>query len=158
MHRTESKDFIADKEALKNWQIFFKIPKYDLKNSLEIYHELRAHLREYFEKENIHELNLFLKNFEFKKQIVKKKNYATIANDLLSHSRDSIIESVINDFETLVTNNDKTRIKRCANPNCSHLFLDTSKNNSRAWCNMKTCGNIMKARAFLKRKKKNPDT
>lgn len=45
------------------------------------------------------------------------------------------------------------RLKRCANQDCSHLFYDVSKNNARVWCSMKTCGNLMKARAFYSRKK-----
>lgn len=48
---------------------------------------------------------------------------------------------------------DLNRLKKCANPNCSHLFYDSSKNNTRSWCSMKSCGNLMKARAFYERKK-----
>jgi predicted RNA-binding Zn ribbon-like protein len=45
------------------------------------------------------------------------------------------------------------RLRKCKNPNCSLLFYDVSKNNTRSWCDMKSCGNIMKARAFYQRKK-----
>lgn len=45
----------------------------------------------------------------------------------------------------------KERLKKCLNPNCSHLFYDSSKNNARNWCSMQSCGNIMKARSFYKR-------
>lgn len=48
---------------------------------------------------------------------------------------------------------DLTRLKKCNNPNCSHFFYDKSKNNLRVWCSMKTCGNIMKARAFHQRRR-----
>jgi predicted RNA-binding Zn ribbon-like protein len=37
-------------------------------------------------------------------------------------------------------------IKDCGDPTCRWLFLDTSKNHTRRWCDMKTCGNRMKAR------------
>jgi predicted RNA-binding Zn ribbon-like protein len=40
------------------------------------------------------------------------------------------------------------QIKECGDPTCRWLFLDTSKNHTRRWCNMKTCGNRMKARRF----------
>lgn len=56
-------------------------------------------------------------------------------------------------FETakLLTSLDLRRLKKCKNHRCSHLFLDNSKNNSRSWCSMRSCGNIMKARAFKER-------
>jgi len=40
------------------------------------------------------------------------------------------------------------RIRRCAHPNCVLYFYDTSKNGTRRWCSMKTCGNRAKARRF----------
>jgi len=39
-------------------------------------------------------------------------------------------------------------IRACANSECRWLFLDTSKNHTRRWCDMKICGNRMKARRF----------
>lgn len=39
-------------------------------------------------------------------------------------------------------------IRECGDPGCRWLFLDTSKNHSRRWCDMKICGNRMKARRF----------
>ena len=38
-----------------------------------------------------------------------------------------------------------TRVRRCANPQCTHVFLDTTKNGRRRWCDMRTCGNRAKA-------------
>jgi predicted RNA-binding Zn ribbon-like protein len=32
------------------------------------------------------------------------------------------------------------------------LFLDTTKNHTRRWCNMKICGNRAKARRFQERR------
>lgn len=43
------------------------------------------------------------------------------------------------------------RIRACDADTCRWLFLDTSKNGSRRWCNMKVCGNRMKARRFQQR-------
>jgi len=40
------------------------------------------------------------------------------------------------------------RIRRCAHPNCILYFYDTSKNGTRRWCSMKTCGNRAKAQRF----------
>jgi predicted RNA-binding Zn ribbon-like protein len=37
-------------------------------------------------------------------------------------------------------------VRQCANQKCLWLFLDKSKNGSRRWCDMKSCGNRAKAR------------
>jgi predicted RNA-binding Zn ribbon-like protein len=46
----------------------------------------------------------------------------------------------------LLVSGDAEGIKDCGDPTCRWLFLDTSKNHTRRWCDMKTCGNRMKAR------------
>jgi predicted RNA-binding Zn ribbon-like protein len=38
------------------------------------------------------------------------------------------------------------RVRECGDPTCRWLFFDISKNHTRRWCDMKTCGNRMKAR------------
>jgi predicted RNA-binding Zn ribbon-like protein len=43
------------------------------------------------------------------------------------------------------------RLKQC--PQCAFLFLDRSKNNSRRWCDMATCGNRTKLRNFRQRRR-----
>jgi predicted RNA-binding Zn ribbon-like protein len=43
------------------------------------------------------------------------------------------------------------RVRACGAESCRWLFLDTSKNHTRRWCNMKVCGNRMKARRFQAR-------
>lgn len=43
------------------------------------------------------------------------------------------------------------RVRRCGNPACVLYFLDTSKNGSRRWCSMATCGNREKARRSYRR-------
>jgi predicted RNA-binding Zn ribbon-like protein len=43
---------------------------------------------------------------------------------------------------------DMHRLRACEKPDCRWLFLDTSKNHTRRWCDMKICGNRMKARRF----------
>lgn len=45
------------------------------------------------------------------------------------------------------------RVRRCANPECGWLFLDTSKSGNRRWCSMSACGNRAKAhRHYLRQK------
>jgi predicted RNA-binding Zn ribbon-like protein len=40
------------------------------------------------------------------------------------------------------------QVRCCASETCRWLFLDTSKNQTRRWCDMRVCGNRMKARRF----------
>jgi predicted RNA-binding Zn ribbon-like protein len=44
-------------------------------------------------------------------------------------------------------------VGRCASESCSWLFLDTTKNHRRRWCEMRTCGNRDKARRYYQRSK-----
>lgn len=48
----------------------------------------------------------------------------------------------------LMTSDKLQRLRECGNAECRWLFLDTSKNHTRRWCEMKICGNRMKARRF----------
>jgi predicted RNA-binding Zn ribbon-like protein len=44
-------------------------------------------------------------------------------------------------------------VRACSSSSCRWLFLDSSKNHHRRWCNMKVCGNREKARKFYAKKK-----
>jgi predicted RNA-binding Zn ribbon-like protein len=46
----------------------------------------------------------------------------------------------------LLTSPDLSRLKACATPDCDWLFIDTSKNGRRRWCQMNVCGAREKAR------------
>jgi predicted RNA-binding Zn ribbon-like protein len=48
----------------------------------------------------------------------------------------------------LMTSDQMHKLRECGNSECRWLFLDTSKNHTRRWCDMKICGNRMKARRF----------
>jgi predicted RNA-binding Zn ribbon-like protein len=43
------------------------------------------------------------------------------------------------------------RLRMCHGPNCSWLFIDTSKAGRRRWCDMAVCGNAAKSRRFYAR-------
>jgi len=48
----------------------------------------------------------------------------------------------------LMTSDAMQQLRACDNLECRWLFLDTSKNHTRRWCEMRICGNRMKARRF----------
>ena len=45
----------------------------------------------------------------------------------------------------------RAAIRECRAPDCEWLFLDHSRNRSRRWCDMKSCGNRQKARRHYQR-------
>jgi len=51
----------------------------------------------------------------------------------------------------LMLSGQATHLRSCSSDTCRWLFLDTSKNHTRRWCNMKVCGNRMKAKRFQAR-------
>ncbi|MCM8750441.1 ABATE domain-containing protein [Thermomicrobiaceae bacterium CFH 74404] len=53
----------------------------------------------------------------------------------------------------LLVSGELDRVRACANPPCGWLFIDRSRNRSRRWCDMRSCGNRMKARRHYQRKK-----
>ena len=58
---------------------------------------------------------------------------------------------VIRSAAHLMTSSKVSRIRECGAPDCSWLFLDTSKGGRRRWCDMGTCGNRAKARRYYER-------
>ncbi len=56
-----------------------------------------------------------------------------------------VIPVVESAADALVTG-ELARVRRCAaDPSCPRVFLDTSRNGRRRWCDMRTCGNRAKA-------------
>lgn len=45
-------------------------------------------------------------------------------------------------------------VKQCGDRECGWLFLDTTKNHKRRWCEMSACGCRAKARTYYRRKKR----
>ena len=43
-------------------------------------------------------------------------------------------------------------VRECGASDCAWLFLDTSKNHHRRWCDMTRCGNRAKVRRFYARR------
>lgn len=67
---------------------------------------------------------------------------------------DQMIWPVIRDAADLLTGDSLDRVGQCADiSGCGWLFLDTSRNRSRRWCSMETCGNRAKAMRHYRRTK-----
>src|SRR5262245_31944333 len=64
-------------------------------------------------------------------------------DDLLSP-----LAPVVKSAVDLLTSPDLDRVRTCAADTCEWLFIDTTKNRTRRWCDMKVCGNRAKVRRF----------
>lgn len=53
----------------------------------------------------------------------------------------------------LLTSSDLTFVRECAGYDCGWIFMDTTKNRSRRWCDMRTCGNRAKSRRHHERRR-----
>lgn len=58
---------------------------------------------------------------------------------------------IVAEVATAMSEGTWTRMKACRAEDCRWVFLDTAKNQSRAWCSMKTCGNREKMRVYRAR-------
>jgi predicted RNA-binding Zn ribbon-like protein len=54
----------------------------------------------------------------------------------------------------LLTSDLVYNVRACAAERCRWLFVDTSRNHARRWCDMRICGNREKARRFQERVRK----
>ncbi|WP_420125249.1 CGNR zinc finger domain-containing protein [Longimicrobium sp.] len=66
---------------------------------------------------------------------------------------DRILWPVVRDAAELLVSYDLSRVGKCQGENCDWLYLDTSRNRSRRWCDMQSCGNRAKARRHYRRAK-----
>lgn len=65
-----------------------------------------------------------------------------------------VLFPVLADAVNLLAGDRRERIRECASAECTMLFVDESRNSSRRWCDMKECGNRMKARRHYARTRK----
>lgn len=53
----------------------------------------------------------------------------------------------------LLTSDDLSHLGKCGGADCRWLFLDSSRNRHRRWCDMQDCGNRAKVRRFRQRQR-----
>ncbi|MBF8191464.1 CGNR zinc finger domain-containing protein [Nonomuraea sp. K274] len=46
----------------------------------------------------------------------------------------------------------ESRVRECARPECTRIFVDRSRGGKRQWCGMEECGNRIKAANYRSRK------
>jgi predicted RNA-binding Zn ribbon-like protein len=64
---------------------------------------------------------------------------------------DATLATMLGAVAQAVADGTWTRFKACREPGCRWVYYDYSRNRSRTWCSMASCGNRAKARAFRRR-------
>lgn len=64
------------------------------------------------------------------------------------------LRPIVRSAAELLVSNDLVRVRECHGKSCTWLFLDQSRNRSRRWCSMETCGNRAKARRHYRRSRR----
>jgi predicted RNA-binding Zn ribbon-like protein len=64
---------------------------------------------------------------------------------------DRVLWPITRSAAELLTQDDLARLRQCSGEDCGWIFLDTSRNGGRRWCDMRDCGNLAKVRRFRDR-------
>jgi predicted RNA-binding Zn ribbon-like protein len=66
---------------------------------------------------------------------------------------DRMVWAVARSAAELLTSKDLTSVRECDGYDCGWLFIDVTRNRSRRWCDMATCGNRAKGRRHYERRR-----
>lgn len=84
--------------------------------------------------------------------VVSKTRFSWKFVDQLSY--EAVLWPIARSAADLLVSDQLRFVRACSARTCQWLFLDTSKNHRRRWCDMKVCGNRAKVRRFYKRRKR----
>jgi predicted RNA-binding Zn ribbon-like protein len=151
--------FIFDRLALAEWQQAFldhwgwSAPVPAPRGKVAALRELRSQLRRILESasagkslqpRDVRYFNSLLGAAPFVYTVTGGQPTATKP---IHQNWDWIIAELVRSAADLITRFEASRIKVCANPDCSWIFYDLTLNRSRRWCLTRICGNLVKVRA-----------
>jgi predicted RNA-binding Zn ribbon-like protein len=106
------------------------------------------------EKANVETLNRELIAARRHEQLVYTGNGFIWKWEDLDDALDFVLWAVVQSAAELLASEEFVRVRRCGGEKCGWLFLDTSRNHSRQWCDMRVCGNLAKVHRYRRRQKK----
>jgi predicted RNA-binding Zn ribbon-like protein len=62
-----------------------------------------------------------------------------------------VIAAILTSYGRLLENGTIDRVRECANPHCTWMFYDQSRNATRRWCDPQACGNLHNVHAHRER-------
>jgi predicted RNA-binding Zn ribbon-like protein len=69
----------------------------------------------------------------------------------------AVIAAVLASYGRLLEAGTPARVRECANPHCTWLFYDESRNGTRRWCDPQACGNVHNVHAHRRRARERSD-
>ena len=69
---------------------------------------------------------------------------------------DKVLWAVSLSAAEVLTSDDLSRLRQCGGDDCGWIFLDTTRNRSRHWCDIRDCGNRDHVRRFRLRQRRRP--
>ena len=105
-------------------------------------------------KDDVEKFNQFLAKMPVRRLV--PANPRSQSHFLISRSEESdplliFLPQLVDDAADILSSFPRDRLRVCAMPDCGWLFIDTSKNGLRRWCDMSDCGNRAKAKRFYER-------
>ncbi|MDQ2680217.1 MAG: CGNR zinc finger domain-containing protein [Candidatus Eremiobacteraeota bacterium] len=86
-----------------------------------------------------------------RRQLVLDKGVFRMMKVFEIQNSSDVLMPLAHSIAELLARVDHSRIKTCREPRCSCYFIDTSKNRTRTWCSMLTCGNRNKVATYYRR-------
>ncbi len=93
-------------------------------------------------------INQHLLNHATERELKNVKGKLALRSIYKSLSVERLFGLIANEAAELLESNQLKKLKKCANPTCILLFVDTSKSGRRRWCRMNVCGNRSKAASY----------
>jgi predicted RNA-binding Zn ribbon-like protein len=122
---------------------------------------LREALRQMFQRtvragkvarRDVETLNLLLERFPAAGRIERSNGDWTMSWESQAGGAEKIFYAIVKSAAELVATGRWRTVRECASDTCTWMFLDTSKNHSRRWCEMARCGNRDKVHRFRARR------
>lgn len=96
-------------------------------------------------------LNRFLSDGLSRLQVTVKGDRFSLEWARESQALDWILWPVVRSAAELLASDHLHHVRKCAASNCGWIFLDTSRNRKRRWCDMRVCGNRSKVHRHYER-------
>ena len=118
---------------------------------------LREALRQIFQRavragkvapSDVETLNRLLERFPAAGRIERSNGDWTLSWESQASGAEKIFYAIVKSAAELVATARWRTVRECASDTCTWMFLDTSKNHSRRWCEMARCGNRDKVYRF----------
>jgi len=109
-------------------------------------------MQESLAREDLDFLNAALREAMMHLQLNNAADRFSLQWEISEKALDRMLWPVVRSAVDLLTSDDLGRVGECADDRgCGYLFYDTSRNRSRRWCSMESCGNRAKAMRHYER-------